>query len=290
MIKHKRILKHKKPVYIPPWERPVDASDDNGGWRKYDPDSYESRHYRAHVQPGAFTLMVYWSIKGKFNLEETIHSYWENSTDEEFPEEGGDAHALLRSILKNLIIRGHRKNHIKLEDGEECVFPTMWNEIWDNLKTIHINKETKMAKKFKDPAEIDGPKKAKPQPQAEGGPRMTLKRQATIRCFEMLLEEIHTDEEIIDTIMDELEYKFIPSMIKRRRKMLNEGEAEEFGFETPDAPVEEIGGDEEQAIVQPKKSPLKPMKKKSTKAEPPLNKSLSVKKFKTKKFVLKKKA
>ena len=277
-----RILKHKIPKYVSPWERGFSA------WEKPDADSLESRHYRAHVSTGAFQWMVYWCINGKFNLEETINSYWRQSTRDEFPTEGGNAYDLCLSILRNLIITGHRKNRVELKDGEVDAFPSMWNEFRDKLKSIHINKENTMAKKkFVDLAEEPkGKSKVQSDP---GGPRMTLKRQASVRCFELLMEEQHTDQEIIETIIEELDYKFIPSMITRRRKMLNEGEAVDFGFETPDHVIEEIGGDTEGTtkVAIAKKSPLKPAKKKAI-ITSGLKKPLPVKKFTTKKFTTKK--
>ena len=289
MLKHKRILKHR---YIDPWNRTYENV-----YTPPDPYSLESRERKAHTSAGAFEWMVYWSIHGKFNLQKTINDYWRFSTKEEFPEDGGTASALLITIMKNLLITGHRKNQINLLEGEENYFPTMWIELWDKLKTVHINKETEMGKKFKDPAEFDVPEKTnkagKPLPKGDpGGPRMTAKRQASIKCFELLLEEKHTDQEIIDLVEEELEYKFIPSMIKRRRKMLNEGEAADFGFEAPEAFVEEIGGDSEGATTTtPTKPPLKPIKKKaSAPVASTVKKPLLVKKFNTSKFKIKKKA
>jgi len=286
VIKHKIIVKHKIPPYIPPWERGYSGTE-------FTPDLYsiESRHYRAHVQAGAFTWMVYWSFKGKFNIQEIANSYWSYSTKEPFPEKGGTVDEICRIILKNLHINGHTKNRVILEDGEEDVFPDIWLEFWDNKKDIQINKENKMAKKFVDPG--DGEEIKVPQGDP-GGPRMTLKRRASIRCFELLIEQEYTDAEIIEMVKDELEYNFIPSMIVRRRKMLNEGEAEDFGFETPEEPIEEVGGEGESAEVTPRKPPLKPAKKKSTMGKPGLKKPLSLnlpsKKFKIKKFSIKKKA
>lgn len=296
MLKHKRILKHR---YIDPWNRTYENV-----YTPPDPYSLSSRERKAHTQAGALEWMVYWCIHGKFNLQKTINDYWRYSTKEEFPEEGSSADVLLTTIMKNLLITGHRKNQVNLLEGEEDYFPTMWIELWDKLKTIHINKEKEMGKKFKDPAELDVPeektnKAGKPLPKGEpGGPRMTAKRQASIRCFELLLEEKYTDQEIIDLVEEELEYKFIPSMIKRRRKMLNEGDAVDFGFEIPATFVEEVGGDSEGATTTtpatPRKPPLKPMKRKASAPPPaPASVAASVKKpllKKTFKFISKKKA
>lgn len=269
IVKHKKILKHK---YIPPWERKYDVSD--LAPKMYSP---EMKAYRARLQSGAFYWMVYWCIEGtKFNLNHIVMDYWRQAFVKPFPKEGGRADELCFHILKMLLIKGHERERLEFDESEVKI---PWDiHIWDKLKKIHINfdKEYIMAKKAVKTSKKASVGSASVNTDPADGapvPKMTKKREAEICLYGLLMEEKYTDQEMVDMIQEQCEYTFVPRRVAKRRKRLNDGLAESFGFPQPDHEIEQIGGDvttsrapSKSAAKSPPTKPVKKAAKKSVKS------------------------
>lgn len=255
MIKHKSNPAIKHPDrYIPPWERKITGDLNFGKWA----DPMEEKLYKARNGAFAFDLMIYWSLHGKnFDAGSTVIDWYYSAFRRDCPEADYNLEEIYCLIKRGLLIRGYESVGLQYdEETDDVRVPASWDD-WETIKnkTIKFNKEysmaiiaKKMPKKAEPaPAPVKGKKRAE-EPEAPEGVtvRMTQKAQATIACANLLLEEKYTDDEIIQKVEEEVGYKFEVGMIRRRRRMLNEGQLEEFGFEAPAQPLAEIGGEPEE--------------------------------------------
>lgn len=208
-------------------------------------------------------------IGDKFNTEEIINQYWQIAFNTPFPEEGGILDTLYTVIAQKIYEDEAIKYGVDLDEHPfKNVFNIMKkkNGNWNSKKGMHISKinlttEDSMANKTKEKSTKEKSTKkgtkgtkvaktekdvkaAKKPPVEESGPKMTKKRLAEILCCKLLLKRKFTDAEIAKQIDEELEYSMIARRVGKRRKRLNTGDMEEYGFEAPMKPVKEKAGDE----------------------------------------------
>lgn len=289
LIKHKlnREIKHPD-RYVPPWERPLTGIRIRGGWI----DPIEERRYNATNLASGFDIMMYWSSHAKkFRTSEVLQDWWKYAFREDCPERDFSMEEAYTLVKRALLIKGYASQGMVYSEAEDDVkVPATWDD-WSTIKQkiIHFNKEYQMALQAKKiskatpaPAPVAKAKVTiKPEP-VEGSEstvevpegvtvRLTQKAQATIVAARLLLEQQYSDEQIIELVNEEVGYQFELGMIRRRRRMLNEGELEQFGYPAPTEPIEEIG-----AEPPPAKEVKEPVKASKVAPVPPAKKVLPI--------------
>jgi len=287
MIKHKRLIKHKE---LFPWEKHRPGTSK----KRMDPESYDDKEYRAHIDAESFAWMVLWGIieKTEFDITETINYWWSRAYTKEFPKEGGTLQDLTERIFTRLIDRGHDSKEIDPKESDYKL-PSFLRDNCSNWKSakdrfIHkLNQEVLMAKiKIKKtgkdplPEKLDKKTKTNKEPvksSPEAPKWVTSSRPDTkahnskLRVCELLLEREHSDSEISLMVDSELDYKLTEDRINFYRKTLNLGRFAPLGFERPDEPVEEI-----------LKGSSKKVDSKDSKGSKKSEKNVPIKKFKVK--------
>ena len=171
MLKHKvkvePVLKHKREPL--PWELHPPGSARS----KKEPEGFDEREYKAHLDADAFIWMIYWasSPDHKFDLDETVNYWWKRAfaDDIPFPNEGGIAADLVDRIYCRLIDRGHEFQRIEPQESDyELPEPLLSSEYWKKIKgrkIVYIQQtmEAKMAK-------ISQKKSAKADAKSTGAP------------------------------------------------------------------------------------------------------------------------
>lgn len=269
MLKHKvkvePVLKHKREPF--PWELHPPGSARS----KKEPEGFDEREYKAHLDADAFTWMLYWASNPdhKFDFDETVNYWWKRAfaDDIPFPNEGGIAADLVDRVYCRFIDRGHEFQRIEPQESDyELPETLLRSEHWKKAKDrkiVYIQQmmEAKMA------AKISLKKSVKTDAKSTGAPPkasktanktassndipawITSSRPGTkahdskIKVCELLLERKYSDEEITLMVESELEYKINPDRVAFYRRTLNKGQFAPLGYEAPDEPVQLIEKD-----------------------------------------------
>lgn len=270
MLKHKvkgePVLKHKREPL--PWELHPPGSARS----KKEPEGFDEREYKAHLDADAFIWMIYWasSPDHKFDLDETVNYWWKRAfaDDIPFPNEGGIAADLIDRVYCRLIDRGHEFQRIEPQKSDYKLPDTLLrSEYWEKAKDRKIVYIQQMMEAKMAVAKISLKKSVKTDAKSTEAPPkvsktvnktasnddvpawITSSRPGTkahdskIKVCELLLERKYSDEEIALMVESELEYKINPDRVAFYRRTLNKGQFAPLGYEAPDEPVQPIEKD-----------------------------------------------
>lgn len=271
------MIKHKDPDMRNPWDKfpPGSASKD-----RY-PEGFDPKKCKAITNANIFMWDLYWCLEKEKDLDVFINVWWNNIYLKDFPEEGGCLLELVEKIFNRLIDIGHEEEGIEPEEKDynlpldsilrqlstfqnKHISKTFLEE--DDIMAKVAKKETakapakkvpaKKAAVGKVPAKAAEKKPVKKAPVKEpkatdsdvpawitSGKPGTKAYDSKVLVCDLLMKRKHTDAEICLMVDSELDYKINETRVNFYRYTLNKGRFAPLGFDAPNPPVEQVGGE-----------------------------------------------